>query len=500
MFLRKEKLNLLCRWVCLYICINKSGVYQDMNNYFRKKNIIKTYSLFAIDFIVIILSFVLAMLCRFNGNIGNTRYYATIAIFFILAWFVYNILADANRDFFERGYYVEFVAIMKNMVFMLLGAAAMMYVTQYAQEMSRLAYLYFFIFDFIITYITHIAYKQYMLKFYRRGNNSNKVMVISDSTSVESLMNKILKEKDWNYEITSIALVDTDLVGREVNGIPVVARKENLYEVARQMILDEVLIYLPDIDSISLKIMLESLTSMGILCHYNVDTIEIENVQQSVEQFGGFTVISCTLKNMDFRRLMLKRMMDIAGGLVGMLIVIVSFPFVALAIKLESPGPVLFSQIRIGKNGRRFKIYKYRSMYRDAEERKAKLMEKNEMQGLMFKMQNDPRITKVGKIIRKTSIDELPQFWNVLIGDMSLVGTRPPTLEEFEKYNVYYRRRMSITPGLTGMWQVNGRSKVTDFEDVVRYDLQYIDNWSLGLDIKILLQTVMVVLKAKGSE
>lgn len=198
--------------------------------------------------------------------------------------------------------------------------------------------------------------------------------------------------------------------------------------------------------------------------------------------------------------MMIKRVMDILGGLVGMLITLVFLPFVAAAIKLDSKGPVLFSQVRIGRNGRRFKIYKFRSMYMDAEERKKELEAENEMQGLMFKMENDPRITKVGAFLRKTSIDELPQFYNVFKGDMSLVGTRPPTADEFEKYNQYYRRRISMTPGLTGMWQVSGRSNIEDFDDVVKYDLMYIDNWSLRLDIKILFQTIGVVLFGKGAK
>lgn len=182
------------------------------------------------------------------------------------------------------------------------------------------------------------------------------------------------------------------------------------------------------------------------------------------------------------------------------MITLVFTPFVALAIKLDSKGPVLFSQIRIGRNGRRFKIYKFRSMYTDAEERKKELEDQNEIQGFMFKMENDPRITRVGRFIRKSSIDELPQFYNVVKGDMSLVGTRPPTADEFEKYNQYYRRRISMTPGLTGLWQVSGRSEVENFDDVVKYDLEYIDNWSLTLDVKILLRTIWVVIAGRGSK
>ena len=172
--------------------------------------------------------------------------------------------------------------------------------------------------------------------------------------------------------------------------------------------------------------------------------------------------------------------------------------FIAPAVKLESPGPLIFKQKRVGKNGRYFYIYKVRSMYQDAEARKAELMEKNEMKGFMFKMTDDPRITKVGKFIRSTSIDELPQFWNVLKGDMSLVGTRPPTVAEFKQYQGHHKRRLSMKPGITGMWQAYGRKTVSDFEEIVKMDLNYIDNWSIMLDIKILFKTVQSVLTTGG--
>jgi exopolysaccharide biosynthesis polyprenyl glycosylphosphotransferase len=194
-----------------------------------------------------------------------------------------------------------------------------------------------------------------------------------------------------------------------------------------------------------------------------------------------------------------KRMLDIVGSLVGMVLLAIATIFVAPAIKLESPGPVFFGQTRIGKNGRRFTFYKFRSMYQDAEERKKELMAQNEVNGLMFKMKDDPRITKVGKFIRKTSIDELPQFWNVLRGDMSLVGTRPPTVDEFERYEAKHKGRLSMTPGLTGLWQISGRSDIMDFDDVVKLDMQYIDHWSILKDIKILISTVYVVIVGKGS-
>ena len=183
-----------------------------------------------------------------------------------------------------------------------------------------------------------------------------------------------------------------------------------------------------------------------------------------------------------------------------MVITGIAFLIFAPVIKKQSKGPVFFSQKRVGKNGRVFRIYKFRSMYMDAEERKQDLMLKNEMEGPMFKLADDPRIFPVGRFIRKYSIDELPQFWNVLKGEMSLVGTRPPTVEEVEQYELHHRARLGIKPGLTGMWQVSGRSDITDFEEIVALDTQYISEWSLSVDLKILLRTFQVVLSGEGSK
>lgn len=196
-----------------------------------------------------------------------------------------------------------------------------------------------------------------------------------------------------------------------------------------------------------------------------------------------------------------KRIFDIFGSLLGIIVFAIPMAIIALLIKLDSPGPVIFKQERVGLNGRHFKMFKFRSMVADAEALKKALEEQNKVTGgYMFKINDDPRITKVGKFIRKTSLDELPQFFNVLFGSMSLVGTRPPTVDEVEKYDTRHWRRLSIKPGITGMWQTSGRSEITDFEEVVALDKEYIDNWSLWLDIKILFRTVFqVLLKRKGA-
>ena len=198
-------------------------------------------------------------------------------------------------------------------------------------------------------------------------------------------------------------------------------------------------------------------------------------------------------------QLLAKRCLDIAGSIAGLAITAMLFPVIALAIRLDSPGPTMFGQMRLGENGRMFRCWKFRSMYIDAEARKQELMAQNEMQGAMFKIADDPRVTRVGAFIRKTSIDELLQFWNVLRGDMSLVGTRPPTPDEVTTYKHWHHKRISIKPGITGLWQVSGRNQIKDFDQVADLDIQYIDQWNLWMDVRILCKTMWVVFARSGA-
>lgn len=186
-----------------------------------------------------------------------------------------------------------------------------------------------------------------------------------------------------------------------------------------------------------------------------------------------------------------KRCLDVGGALVGLGVTALLFLPIALAIRLDSPGPILFSQVRCGWMGRHFRIWKFRSMVTDAERLKDSVV--NQAQGAFFKNDNDPRITRVGRILRKTSLDELPQFWNVLMGDMSLIGTRPATPDEVRRYAIPSWQRFDVRPGLSGEWQVSGRSSIRDFEDVIRLDLRYQQNWSLGYDLKLIVRTFLVL-------
>jgi lipopolysaccharide/colanic/teichoic acid biosynthesis glycosyltransferase len=198
--------------------------------------------------------------------------------------------------------------------------------------------------------------------------------------------------------------------------------------------------------------------------------------------------------------LLYKKILDLMAGFVGFVIFLILYPFIGLAIKLDSSGPILFKQLRIGMHGRRFWLYKFRTMVAEAEAKKGDLLQESEMKGPIFKIGKDPRITKVGRFLRNTSLDEFPQFLNVLKGEMSLVGTRPPTPDEVEQYEDWHRRRISAKPGITGLWQISGRNEITDFVEVVRLDLKYLDSWRFRKDLWILWKTIWVVLARKGAK
>ncbi|HUJ13593.1 MAG TPA: sugar transferase [Thermoanaerobaculia bacterium] len=237
---------------------------------------------------------------------------------------------------------------------------------------------------------------------------------------------------------------------------------------------------------------------LGIRARVAMNFFQNRLARIEVEELEGIPFLTFTTTPSNETQLAAKRLLDIA---ISLLLLALSLPVItiaAIAIKLTSPGSVLFKQVRIGLNGRTFTLYKFRTMIADAHERLAEVSHLNEMSGPVFKSKADPRITSVGRVLRRFSLDELPQLWNVLKGDMSLVGPRPPIPEEVRSYHRWQRRRLSMKPGLTCLWQVNGRNKI-DFDHWMQLDLQYIDNWSPSLDIKILLRTIPAVLLGRGA-
>lgn len=453
----------------------------------QKNKIIEVYGLWFADLVSIGISFILATYIRFGNfkDMGDKEIHFQVCLVFLLFCTMYSFFVDWNRNFIKRNIWKEIYEVGKYNVIMILVTQTVMYFLKWADVFSRGVMLYFAAINLVLSFVIHMLVKKSLKLHYSSELSKIKVLVITQRNMKEAVLEKLQKNLDINFQIVDVVLAEE--------------MEEDFMAKATLMALDEVFIYAPELPQKRVQQMVESFDEMGVDCHYCVELPGMLSDRSEIGDFGSYSVLTYTRFQSSYKRLLIKRLMDIVGGMVGLLITILFFPFVALAIKIDSPGPVLFSQVRIGRNGRRFKIYKFRSMYMDAEERKKELEKQNEMQGLMFKMENDPRITKVGKFIRKTSIDELPQFYNVVKGDMSLVGTRPPTADEFEKYNQYYRRRISMTPGLTGMWQVSGRSEIENFDDVVKYDLEYIDNWSLSLDIKILLKTVWVVFAGRGS-
>lgn len=376
-----------------------------------------------------------------------------------------------------------------------------LYAMHRTDDLSRAVFGYYLAVNVLFSYISRILLKQYMVKVYKKSKYSSRTLLITTAARVEEATQNLLSYNEWNRILKGIVLLDRDSQGDIVCGFPIVAGKENVLDYVVHNDIDEVFILASNIRQEPLiQQWVSEMELMGIIVDVNIDIFDIESSgKRSLNRVGKYAVVTFARNIFSTRQMVAKRALDVAGSLVGMVILGIAAIFVAPAIKLESPGPVFFGQTRIGRNGRRFTFYKFRSMYQDAEERKKELVASNEVKGLMFKMENDPRITRVGQFIRKTSIDELPQFWNVLKGDMSLVGTRPPTVDEFEHYESKHKCRLSMTPGMTGLWQISGRSDIKDFDEVVKLDMQYIDNWSILLDIKIILLTVGVVFRGKGS-
>ena len=331
------------------------------------------------------------------------------------------------------------------------------------------------------------------------GIRTHSILVVTIKSRAEDTLAKVASRNDWMRRLDGVVITDEDMTGQTISGVPVVANVHSMMRYIKNEIVDEVFIDVDYKTRQSIKPMVMELEDMGVAVNLKLEILDsYKDFDCKLGFIGSVPVITFANRIYDWKGLFVKRCIDILGSLVGLVFMVIAMIFVAPAIMIESPGPIFFKQKRVGKNGRYFEIYKFRSMYMDAEERKKELMSQNEMSGLMFKMKDDPRITKVGKFIRKTSIDELPQFINVLKGDMSLVGTRPPTVGEFKQYEGHHKRRLSMKPGITGMWQAYGRKTVSDFEEIVKMDLDYIDNWSIMLDIKILFKTVQSVFTTGG--
>lgn len=473
---------------------------------------LKHYDFLLLDMICLQIAFLLSFVVLGRGfNPYSHILYRKMALYLELADVVVVFFFDSFSGVLKKGYYRNFVSTVQHAAIVFALSVLYLFLSKEGQLYSRLSLVITFVLYIFITYAVRELRKREMRKQMETGSKQSLFIVTTEDIAGQ-VVDRMLKNNYARYRMAGIAVVDNSVIGHKIHGVDVVADAATAVRYICRTWVDEVLIVISDNQPYPKKL-IDQLIETGVTIHLNLAKVSnISGKKQFVEQIGPYTVLTTTMNYASERQLLIKRVMDIAGGLVGCLLTGIIFIFVAPAIYISSPGPIFFAHERVGKNGKKFKMYKFRSMYMDAEARKAELMKENKLgDGKMFKMDFDPRVignrilpdgtkkTGIGDFIRRTSLDEFPQFFNVLKGDMSIVGTRPPLVSETKLYELHHYARLSIKPGITGLWQVSGRSDITDFEEVVRLDREYIDNWNVGMDIKILLKTVAVVLKKDGS-
>lgn len=477
------------------------------------KGWLKHWDFILLDIITVHTAFALAFQLRHGlVNPYARSEYHTIAIVAMLADIVAIIFISTYEGVLRRGYYKEFVSSFKNGFVMMALVLMYVFVIKEGETYSRITLSLMGVLYVVLTFLVRSLWKGHLHRAMAKGAGK-RLLVVTTVKLAEEVLSELKNNNYHRYNICGIILVDGYAVGSAIDGVPVVADMKGATEYVRTAWLDEIYVDVKGAYGY-VKPLIDTFVEAGITVHLCISSlIKTAGGKQIVQKLNGQTVVTTTMNYATPRQMFMKRAMDVAGGFVGSVFTIILTIFIGPLIYIKSPGPIFFKQERVGLNGKIIKIYKFRSMYMDAEERKKELMAQNTMgDSKMFKLDFDPRVigneimpdgTKkkgIGQFIRDFSIDEFPQFFNVLKGDLSLVGTRPPLISEVEQYDMHHKSRLATKPGITGMWQVSGRSDITDFEEVVRLDNEYIENWSFGLDIKILLKTVKVVLFREGSK
>ncbi len=466
----------------------------------QKKSWVKHLDFLILDLLCLEVTFYLSCLIRL-GNLhsepGMSEYYNRLAIVLLLMDGCVVFLTEAYTGILRRNRLQELKAVVFHCSTVFAVVTVYVWGTKQSEIYSRQVILVFWAMSIVAEYFARCLWKIYIRQRMIRKERYSKMVVVTEERYARQCVSDFQHNRYKEFEVVGVVVVDVDQTGEEICGVPVVATADSFLEYVRLNVVDEV--FINGNTRESSEALANELIELGLTVHFNLVRESQLMPNKLVEHCGKYLVLTTSMKIATNRQLFLKRCLDILGSLVGLFLTGIAFVVFAPMIKKQSPGPVFYEQTRIGKNGRRFKFYKFRTMVVGADHMKKDLMAQNEMEGLMFKMEEDPRIFGVGKFMRKYSIDELPQFWNVLKGDMSLVGTRPPTEDEFEQYELHHKARLGIRPGLTGMWQVSGRSDIKDFEEIVALDTQYISNWTLGMDLRILLRTVGVVFTGKGS-
>jgi exopolysaccharide biosynthesis polyprenyl glycosylphosphotransferase len=361
-----------------------------------------------------------------------------------------------------------------------------------------------YILIFTLTNLLFLALEKTVLLFVAKeirksGIGRKRVLVVGAGEKKREFVDVVRKNIDWGLDIVGVITEKDEIQAPDKNGLQSLGTFDEIESVLHNQIIEEVIICVPIEQFGRIRKVLECCEREGVQVRLFSDFFSKILKRVRVDQPYGMNIVSFMATQDDEIKLYVKRILDIV--LSGLMLVVLS-PFlliIAILVKASSKGPIFYEWNVIGLNKKPFKSWKFRTMVPNADAMKTDLLERNEMNGPVFKIKNDPRVTKIGRILRKFSLDELPQLWSVLKGDMSLVGPRPAGPHELARYDSWHRRKLSVKPGLTCLWQVKGRNKIDDFDEWVRLDLEYIENWSLWLDFKILLKTIPVVLRGTGS-
>ena len=364
---------------------------------------------------------------------------------------------------------------------------------------SRVYLITHFLMAMISLGIVRVILYYYLDNRRRTTFNSRQVLLVGDEGRINVLVDGLGNQRSWGHHVVGYLNGDQK-ANPAISSVPCLGSTEDFDRTLYEHQIDEVIFALPKGSPLDLDKYLGKCKNIGVAARIVPAMFDVSNPSLRVETIQGIPTITDFEEIRSSSGLLYKRILDISTGIIGTLILMGIYPIVALAIKIDSPGPVFFKQRRVGRHGRHFYLYKFRSMVSGAESRKSELLVNNDTPWPIYKTEDDPRLTRVGRFLRKTSLDEFPQFINVLKGEMSIVGTRPPTPDEVKHYEDWHRRRISSKPGVTGLWQISGRKDITDFSEVVKLDLQYLDHWNFRRDLAILGKTFWIVLARKGAK
>ncbi len=412
----------------------------------------------------------------------------------LLLWIAVASLGQVYGSYRRRPLTSELFRLGKALLAVAVGVAALGYAQK--GDASRLLVAIYFALAFAVLSANRIAIRSLARSVRRRGYNTRRYAVAGHGPLAREVVRTMSAHPEWGYTFAGF-IVDgppPDALDRR----KILGRLDGLAALLKAAVLDEVIFVVPHERLPAIEGAVLDCEEQGVSARVCMDVFATRISTLAVEDLDGIPLLALSTVPQDPFALATKRALDVVLSALALLVLSPVFLVVAVAIRLDSPGPVLFRQRRVGMNGREFTLLKFRSMYRDAQARLDALRGRNEVSGPVFKMRDDPRVTRVGRLIRRTSLDELPQFWNVLRGEMSVVGPRPPIPAEVRQYERRHLRRLSVKPGITCTWQVSGRSSI-GFDRWMELDLSYIDNWSLWHDVKILARTIPAVLTGRGA-